>query len=114
MNNQNSWDEYCDRIDTLMQTGNYRSRHEAGLAVKRTFPHLAAATPPGMQSNSSGRSATYGNAEAELDRLAKQIAAERHVSFAQAYVEVLSQNPRLYEAYLREHLERLGGGAGRV
>lgn len=55
-----------------------------------------------------GISGPAASLEARLTALAKQIAAERRVSFAQAYVEALNANPRLYVAYLREHEAALG------
>lgn len=41
-------------------------------------------------------------AEAQLKGTAEQIAVAKHISFAQAYVEALTQNPKLYEQYLAE------------
>jgi signal peptide peptidase SppA len=41
-------------------------------------------------------------AEAQLKGTAEQIAAAKRIPFAQAYVEALNQNPKLYEQYLAE------------
>ncbi len=41
-------------------------------------------------------------AEAQLNAAATQIAASRNVTFAQAYVQALNQNPKLYQQYLAE------------
>lgn len=46
--------------------------------------------------------AAPANAEAQLNAAAEQIAAERKIPFAQAYVEALSRNPKLYQQYLAE------------
>jgi hypothetical protein len=43
---------------------------------------------------------------------AKQIAEQSHMSFAQAYVEAVSENPNLYVQYLHEHPEQWGGKRG--
>ena len=45
-------------------------------------------------------------------RLAKKIAAERQVTFAQAHVEAL-KHPHLYLVYLQEQEAKLGPGARR-
>jgi capsid assembly protease len=41
-------------------------------------------------------------AEAQLNAAATQIAASRNVTFAQAYVQAMTQNPKLYQQYLAE------------
>jgi len=41
-------------------------------------------------------------AEAQLNAAATQIAASRNITFAQAYVQALNQNPKLYQQYLAE------------
>ena len=51
------------------------------------------------------------NAEQQLNAMAKQLAADRHITFAQAYVRALMENPRLYTAYLAQHPRQTGGGA---
>ncbi len=101
-------DEFYDLVDQFVASGRYGGRPEAADAVRTLRPDLCP-TPAGRNTPTTGSSAA-----AQLDRLAKKLASEQGISFAQAYVEVLNQNPRLYEAYLREHLERLGGGASRV
>lgn len=115
MNGQNSWEEYCDHIDALVATGQYASRYDAGVEVKRRYPHLAKIQPPGMGSGQVGvASATAGggSAEQQLNALAKRIAGERRCTFAQAYVEALNSNPALYLQYLKEHEAALGARRG--
>ncbi|MGE5646152.1 MAG: hypothetical protein ACM336_10210 [Acidobacteriota bacterium] len=41
-------------------------------------------------------------AEAQLNAAATQIAATKHITFAQAYVEAMRLNPTLYSQYLAE------------
>ena len=41
-------------------------------------------------------------AEAQLNAAATQLAASKHIPFAQAYVEALKPNPNLYQQYLAE------------
>lgn len=53
-----------------------------------------------------------GSAEAQLNAMAKRIAGERRVPFAQAYVAALNENPTLYVQYLREHEAALGARRG--
>jgi hypothetical protein len=59
----------------------------------------------------SGAVTSGGNAEQQLNAMAKQIAAARHITFAQAYVQALMENPRLYTAYLEQHPRHNGGGS---
>jgi hypothetical protein len=117
MNEQNSWDEYCDHIDALVATGQYASRYNAGLEVKRRYPHLAKVQPPGIGSAQVGlvRAGAAGSssAEAQLDALAKRIAAERRCTYAQAYVAALNADASLYLRYLQEHEAKLDAGARR-
>ncbi len=42
------------------------------------------------------------DAESQLNAAATQIAASRNITFAKAYVEALTQNPKLYQQYLAE------------
>ena len=58
-------------------------------------------------------SSAGGSAEAQLNALAKRIAAERRVTFAQAYVQALNGDPHLYLAYLKEQEAKLAPGARR-
>lgn len=44
--------------------------------------------------------------------MAKQLAAARHITFAQAYVQALMENPRLYQQYLAQHPKQNGGPRG--
>lgn len=121
------WDEFCDHVDELVASGKYDSRYQAGLEVRRRFPHLKDVMPRGLSpdgrvasgvsatSSGSGRSASscaagYVDAEAELDRRAKKISAERGISFAQAYVQALNADAGLYELYLRQQLARVEKG----
>ena len=41
-------------------------------------------------------------AEAQLNAAATQIAASKHITFAQAYVEAMKLHPNLYQQYLAE------------
>jgi hypothetical protein len=41
-------------------------------------------------------------AEAQLNAAATQIAAGKHITFAQAYVEAMKLHPNLYQQYLAE------------
>lgn len=58
----------------------------------------------------AGRPApTSGNAVQQLNSMAKQLAAARHIPFPQAYVQALMQNPRLSQQYLAQHPSQSGG-----
>ena len=96
---QSDWDTLCDCTDELMATGQYGGRSDAMREAQRRNPRLDP-TPPGMQSvrPTGTRSVAAGNAEAQLDAAARQIAAARRISFAQAYVEALA--PQLYQQYI--------------
>jgi hypothetical protein len=116
MNEQNSWDEYCDHIDALVATGQYASRYDAGLEVKRRYPHMANVQPPGIGSGQVGvvrAAAGGGSAERELDQRARELAARDRVTYAVAYTRVLNSDPSLYLAYLKEHESKLNAGARR-
>lgn len=94
-----------------MATGRYPSRSAAMQEAQRRNPHLDR-TPPGMTSMTpTARPASTGNAEAELDRLARQAQAEQRITYAEAYRRVLLANPRLYTAYLEQHPRQNGGGS---
>jgi hypothetical protein len=109
---QTDWDTLCDYTDELMATGRYPGRHEAMLEAQRRNPHLDP-TPPGMKPmRPAVHAATSGNAEQQLNAMAKQIAAARHITFAQAYVQALKENPRLYQQYLDQHPQQNGGPRG--
>ncbi len=60
----------------------------------------------------TARPASTGNAEAELDRLARQAQSEQRITYAEAYRRVLMANPRLYTAYLEQHPRQNGGSHG--
>jgi capsid assembly protease len=60
-----------------------------------------AARSQGTQINSQVDAAPVG-AEAQLNAAATQIAASKHITFAQAYVEAMKLNPGLYNQYLAE------------
>jgi hypothetical protein len=94
---QTDWDVLCDYTDRLMATGRYPSRYDAMREAQRRNPHLDP-TPPGTQAVRPAARAATGNAEAELDRLARQVQAEQRTSYAEAYRRVLLQNPHLYTA----------------
>jgi hypothetical protein len=44
--------------------------------------------------------------------MAKQIAAARHITFTQAYVQALKENPRLYQEYLAQRPQQTGATRG--
>jgi signal peptide peptidase SppA len=60
-----------------------------------------AARSQGTQINSQVDASPVG-AEAQLNAAATQIAASKHITFAQAYVEAMKLNPGLYNQYLAE------------
>ena len=49
-----------------------------------------------------------GNAEQQLNAMAKQIAA-KNITFSQAYVQAMAENPHIYRAYLEQHSRQTGG-----
>lgn len=51
---------------------------------------------------SSHVDAAPAGAEAQLNAAATQIAASKHITFAQAYVEAMKVHPSLYQQYLAE------------
>jgi len=108
MTMQSDWDTLCDHTDELMATGHYGGRYEAMREAQRRNPHLDP-TPPGMQPMrpTTTRPMAGASAEAQLDAAARQIAADRRISFARAYVEALT--PQLYQQYLAEHARKTGG-----
>ena len=60
-----------------------------------------AAKSQGTQVNSQVSGSPTG-AEVQLNAAASQIAASKHITFAQAYVEAMKANPSLYTQYLAE------------
>ena len=105
---ESDWDTLCDHTDALLATGRYPSRHEAMLEAQRQNPHLDP-TPPGMQPmKPTAHPPATSNAEAELDRLARQIEREDRIPYAAAYQRALQANPRLYKAYLHQHPRQTG------
>ena len=60
-----------------------------------------AARSQGTQINSHVDASPVG-AEAQLNAAATQIAASKHITFAQAYVEAMKVHPSLYQQYLAE------------
>lgn len=109
---QSDWDTLCDHTDELMATGRYLGRYEAMLEAQRRNPHLDRA-PPGMTAMPpTACPASSGNAEAELDRLARQAQSEQRITYAEAYRRVLIANRRLYTAYLEQHPRQPGGSRG--
>jgi hypothetical protein len=110
---ESDWDKLCDATDELMATGRYPGRYEAMLEAQRQNPHLDR-TPPGMKSlrPTVARPVPNGNAEAELDRQARQMEREDRITYAEAYRRVLIANPRLYTAYLDQHPRQNGGSNG--
>ena len=82
------------------------------LEAQRPNPHLDK-TPPGMTAmTSTARPASTGNAEAELDRLARQAQSEQRITYAEAYRRVLMANPRLYTACLEQRPRQNAGSNG--
>jgi hypothetical protein len=118
MNAQQQWDEFVETIDVVMAETGIRSRMDAADEVRRRYPHLRDAKYPGkpgmtMTTSAGGQHATASaasgrSAESELDARAKQIAAERRCTFAQAYVEALNSDPTLYLRYLKEQQAKIG------
>jgi hypothetical protein len=103
MNAKTSWEEYCGRIDELLAANpeRYGSRYEAGLEVKRRYPHLVNAKPGEAVPAKSAKTAT-GNPAPQLNAVARQIAVANGIGFYEAYVEAVAQRPELYEQYLRK------------
>lgn len=103
MNANTSWEEYCSRIDELLAANpeRYGSRYEAGLEVRRRYPHLANAKPGEAVPVRSAPVAT-GNAEAQLNAAVRQIAATEGLNSYEAYVAAVVQRPELYQQYLQK------------
>lgn len=104
-------DEFYDLVDQYVASGRYGGRPEAADAVRRARPDLCPRSKNTMTTISS--SSVGGSAEAQLNAMAKKIAAERRVTFAQAYVDALNGDPHLYLAYLKEQEAKLAPGARR-
>ncbi len=105
-------DEFYDLVDQYVASGRYGGRPEAAAAVRRDRPDLCPNTRS-RNSMTAISSIAGGSAESQLNALAKRIAVERRVTFAQAYVEALNGDPHLYLAYLKEHEARLAARARR-
>ena len=106
---ESDWDTLCDHTDELLATGRYPSRHAAMRGAQRQNPHLDR-TPPAMKPmKPTARPLASGNAEAELDRQARQIEREDRIIYAAAYQRALLANPRLYTVYLHQHPRQTGG-----
>jgi hypothetical protein len=105
-------DEFYDLVDQYVASGRYGGRPEAADAVRRARPDLCP-TQRSKNTMTTISSSAGGSAEAQLNALAKKIAAERRVTFAQAYVEALNGDPHLYLAYLKEQEAKLAPGARR-
>ncbi|MFB3826481.1 MAG: hypothetical protein ACE15B_06910 [Bryobacteraceae bacterium] len=107
--------EYPDEFYTLVDqyVGRYGGRPEAADAVRRARPDLRPA-PATRNVPSPGPHAAImtGSAERQLDALARRIAAERRITYAQAYVEALHAQPALYAQYLNEHEAAMGTRRG--
>ena len=102
---ESDWDMLCNHTDELMATGLHPGRHEAMLEAQRRNPHLDR-TPPGMKPMTpTSRPMASGNAEAELDRQARQLEREDRITYA-AYQRALIANPRLCIADLEQHPAR--------
>ncbi len=107
MNTRTIWEEYCGRIDELIaeDPDRYRSRYEAGLEVKRRYPHLADAKPSSEAVRAKPTVIATGNAEAQLNAAARQIAASEGIGAYEACVEAVAQRPELYRRYLRQRVQ---------
>jgi hypothetical protein len=99
-------DEYYDLVDQMVATGRFGGRPEAAAEVRRLRPDLTSADSTLRRTAfvpTPLRSGTGTGAERELDRLAReQHVRKPHLTFAQAYVEVLMANAPLYNRYLTE------------
>ena len=77
-------------------------------AMKMTVPQLRehllslAAQESQRTALQSHTQAAPVGAEAKLNAAATEIAASRNITFAQAYVQAMNQNPKLYQQYLAE------------
>jgi hypothetical protein len=69
--------------------------------VREALLARKAARSQGTQIGSQVDAAPVG-AEAQLNAAATQIAASKHITFAQAYVEAMKVHPNLYQQYLAE------------
>ncbi len=95
MQNKNDY----ERIVRQAMSLNGLTRAQAEAAVRRRYPELSLPASSGAASGES--------AEAQLDRLAKRLAAEEGVSYAEGYARALNRNPNLYVRFLEEHLKRV-------
>ena len=62
-----------------------------------------------MRVTYTGATTSGAGAEQQLNAMAKQIAAARNITFSQAYVQALTENPQLYTVYLAQHPRQTGG-----
>lgn len=81
------------------------------LEAQRRIPHLDR-TPPGMAAMTPTARPSSENAEAEVDREARQTQSEKRIACAKACRRVLMANPRLYRAYLEQHPRQTGASHG--
>jgi hypothetical protein len=99
-------DEYYDLVDQMVASGRFGGRPEAAAEVRRLRPDLTSANSTLRRTVVASvpmRSGTATGTERQLDRLAReQHARKPHLTFAQAYVEVLMANAPLYARYLTE------------
>jgi hypothetical protein len=65
------------------------------------FPPIAAQESQRTALQSHTQAAPVG-AEAQLNAAATEIAASLNITFAQAYVQPMNQNPKLYQQFLAE------------
>ena len=117
MTAQQKWDELVQRMDEVIASGEVVSRADARELVKRRYRHLADAEYPGGIGITSsqprpGVATGSGSAEAQLSAIAKRIASERRVPFAQAYVAALNADPTLYLQYQKDQEAALGARRG--
>jgi hypothetical protein len=99
-----------------MATGRYLGRNAAADAVRRVRPDLrpipVTPEPTRIYTTGSGGATTPGTAEKKLMAMVKQYADEKHIPFAQAYIEAMNANMDLYMAYFREHTTAARGCRG--
>lgn len=77
------------------------SKRMSPAQVREALLARKAATSHATQTSSHVDAAPVG-AEGQLNAAATQIAAAKHITFAQAYVEAMKLHPNLYQQYLAE------------
>ena len=85
---------------TRLPRGGHLEAHDRGPGARSLLARKAARSQ-GAQISSHVDASPVG-AEAQLNAAATQIAASKHITFAQAYVEAMKVHPNLYQQYLAE------------